>query len=98
MCFTALHNVAKIMFAKLSYKDMESGDLLRDASLSDSSKLEDLTTETNRCVQSRALGKGFTIYNQTRNWVKWMFFPGRQDEEEIFLGELTKLNQGEALQ
>ena len=69
MYSTALHNVAKIMFAKLSYKDMELGDLLREAS-SASHKLKDLTTETNRCSQSMALGKSFTIYNQTREWVK----------------------------
>ena len=88
MYSTALHNVAKIMLAKLSYKDMELGDLLREASLtvtsltvtslreasSASRKLKDLTTETNRCSQSMALGKSFMIYNQTREWVKWMFF------------------------
>ena len=77
MYSTALHNVAKIMLAKLSYKDMELGDLLREAS-SASHKLKDLTTETNRCSQSMALGKSFTIYNQTREWVKWMFFQGEK--------------------
>lgn len=70
MYSTALHNVAKIMLAKLSYKDMELGDLLREASLtvtslreasSASRKLKDLTTETNRCSESMALGKSFTI-------------------------------------
>ena len=87
MYSTDLHNVAKIMLAKLSYKDVELGDLLREASLtvtslreasSASRKLKDLTTETNRCSQSMALDKSFTIYNQTREWVKWMFFLGEK--------------------
>ena len=61
MCSTPLHNVAKNMLAKLWSKNMDSRDLVRDANSSDSSISKYLTTEPNRCSQSRALNKGFQI-------------------------------------